>query len=423
MLPRKLLTFTSALLTLFLLIRFAPRSDAQQQASVDKAQTENASENACVGVNAQRTRVFDSPAVLSAGSLVWKTGILFESYSTRTDVATLVGMGRNNTSAVIKEPSGHSFTDLMFARDALYFGIYINDGYLISQDAKTGKDRWRFKLKGVSVSSPAVAGGAAYIGASDNAMYAVDVATGLERWRFKPGSKKVIPFAPVVDGGLVFFGASEEGGTYGSLLDGRIYALDCQTGKQVWTFKTDAILDFPAISHKTLFVTDSNGDLRALESETGKERWKLKFKKALGPPAIMNDTVYFHDHEGTLYAVDKQSGQTKWKTAKAFKAGSALAIGNDLICYSAEGNSVYAVDPANGSPKWKFPIRGQCLSPVMAGGLVYFSCRDGFIYAVDAATGTQRWKLESKGTFSTSPAIANGVMYFLNADGHMYAVR
>src|SRR6266849_1418801 len=164
MLPRKLLTFTSALLTLLLLVRFAPRSDAQQEPSVDKAQTENSSENAFVGANAQRTRVFNSPAVLSPASLLWKTGTLFESYSTRTDVATLVGMGRNNTSAVIKIPTGHSFTDLLFAHDVLYFGIYINDGYLIAQDAKTGKDRWRFKLKGVSVSAPAVAGGLAYVG-------------------------------------------------------------------------------------------------------------------------------------------------------------------------------------------------------------------------------------------------------------------
>ncbi len=67
-------------------------------------------------------------------------------------VATWEGLPGKPTS-ILKLPSGHSFTDLLIVDGVLYFSIYINDGYLIAQEAKTGTDKWRFKVKGLGISA------------------------------------------------------------------------------------------------------------------------------------------------------------------------------------------------------------------------------------------------------------------------------
>src|SRR5436309_15023403 len=136
-----------------------------QQPPSDKTQAQTSTNVAFVGVNAQRTRVYNSTPISLPTTVIWKTGMLFESDASYSTVATWEGLPGKPTS-VLKLPSGHSFTDLLIADGVLYFSIYINDGYLIAQEAKTGADKWRFKIKKLGVSAPAIAGGSAFIGAS-----------------------------------------------------------------------------------------------------------------------------------------------------------------------------------------------------------------------------------------------------------------
>src|SRR5580698_2915072 len=79
--------------------------------------------------------------------------------------------------------------------------------------------KWRFHTGGRVISSPAVAGGVAYVGSTDGHLYAVDMATGTQRWTFASGSR--ITSSPAVDGGGVFF----------SSYDGNVYRVDAALAK------------------------------------------------------------------------------------------------------------------------------------------------------------------------------------------------
>ncbi len=94
-------------------------------------------------------------------------------------------------------------------------------------DAATGELRWDFTTKGDPWSSPAVADGVVYIGATGGLLYALDAATGAEKWtvRTEAALKTVdirfeggVVSSPTVVDGIVYFGG----------LDGKLYAVSTQ---------------------------------------------------------------------------------------------------------------------------------------------------------------------------------------------------
>jgi outer membrane protein assembly factor BamB len=63
-------------------------------------------------------------------------------------------------------------------------------------------------------SSPAVAGNVVYFGSFDSHLYAVETETGREMWRFKTGFR--VFSSPVAVDGVIYFGSD----------DGHLYALE-----------------------------------------------------------------------------------------------------------------------------------------------------------------------------------------------------
>jgi outer membrane protein assembly factor BamB len=60
--------------------------------------------------------------------------------------------------------------------DAVAHGVvYVgsNDSHLYAVDAKTGREKWKFKTGGKVLSSPAVANGVVYVGSEDGYLYAI----------------------------------------------------------------------------------------------------------------------------------------------------------------------------------------------------------------------------------------------------------
>ena len=132
-------------------------------------------------------------------------------------------------------------------------------------------------------------------------------------------------YQPVIAGGTLYFGSSA---------DGKVYALDAQSGRQRWAFFTDGPARLaPAVWRGFVFVTSDDGHLYCLDCSTGKLVWKLRGGPrndmllgndrlisrwpARGGPVVVNGTVYFAagmwPSEGCfLYAVDAASGKTLW---------------------------------------------------------------------------------------------------------------
>jgi len=92
-------------------------------------------------------------------------------------------------------------------------------------DAETGELVWYFNTKGDPWSSPAVADGVVYIGATGGYLYAVDTKTGQELWKVRTAPALVTVDPVRFDGGVVSSPTVVDGVVYFGSLDGKLYAV------------------------------------------------------------------------------------------------------------------------------------------------------------------------------------------------------
>lgn len=292
--------------------------------------------------------------------------------------------------------------DAMFRGNPQHTGVY--DAAGVPQFTKI---KWQFHTEGQILSSPAIVGGALYVGSSDHFLYALDVSSATLKWKFKTEGR--ITSSPAVSAGLVYFGS----------YDSNFYAVDAMTGQLKWKFQTGGERRFAA---------------RHLHgAEPAAETMPDPFDFFLSSPVVWNGTVYFGSGDTCIYALDAASGAVKWKfkTGDVVHASPAISSGTPFV--GSWDSYFYALDAATGKEKWRFKtgddpdIHNQVgiqSSAAVADGLVYFGCRDSNFYAVDAVTGKQRWSFSNKGSWViASPAVLNGKVYFGTSDsGFVHAL-
>src|SRR3569832_2277889 len=84
-----------------------------------------------------------------------------------------------------------------FHGDAARTGVYPTAGPLQLTGTK-----WTFKTDGTIIGSPVIASGVVYIGSTDGNLYAVDQETGKQKWKFKTFAKRQVTSSPTI--GLLF---------------------------------------------------------------------------------------------------------------------------------------------------------------------------------------------------------------------------
>ena len=118
-------------------------------------------------------------------------------------------------------------------------------GLLWALDATTGEELWRIDEP---IFTPAVADGVGYSGSVSGLITAFDTATGAIRWQETvEGTARPLAVAD----GVVYIPADAEQ---------RVYALDAQTGDELWRFELDAGIDCCiAVAHGSVFVGTRSG--------------------------------------------------------------------------------------------------------------------------------------------------------------------
>jgi outer membrane protein assembly factor BamB len=289
----------------------------------------------------------------------------------------------------------------MFRGNPQHNGVYDTAGV-----SKVTQVKWKFHTAGQVISSPAVFGGAVFVGSTDGNLYAVDRESGSLTWKFQTKSR--ITSSPAVAGGLVYFGA----------YDGSFYAVDAASGQLKWKFQTAGERRFAAKHlHGSTPVAETMPD---------------PFDFYLSSPVVWHDAVFFGSGDGNIYALNAASGALEWK----FKTGDVVhaspAIANGTLFLGSWDSYFYALDAASGKEKWRFKTGedpdthnqvGIQSSAAVVDGMVYFGCRDSNFYALDAATGQKRWTFSNHGSWViSSPAILDGKVYFGTSDSGLFHV-
>ncbi|MBL9136273.1 MAG: PQQ-binding-like beta-propeller repeat protein [Verrucomicrobiales bacterium] len=317
-------------------------------------------------------------------------------------------------------PGGSAFEVVVsgsyaYVADALQ-GLLV---YRVTEPTEPGKVKWTFQTGGPVGSSPALAAdGTLVVGSDDGKVYALDGQTGAKKWETTTNDR--VRSSPAIgDHGLLYVGSD----------DGKVYALDLGTGQLRWEFATGAgVVSSPAVSAwGTVFIGSLDGRLYALDGITGVRQWAFEAGGPVGSsPAIGDDgTVFVGSDDSNLYALDAMTGALKWSFSALGSLRSSPAFGpNGLLYVGSFDGRIYAIDASTGSRLWQFQTGAQVeSSPVVsADGTVYVGSSDQSVYALDAKTGVKRWAFDTGNPASASPAVgADGTVYAGSQSGTLYA--
>jgi outer membrane protein assembly factor BamB len=266
--------------------------------------------------------------------------------------------------------------------------------------------KWKFQAGAYLLSSPAVVGNLVYIGSTDGRLYALDRESGEKRWALRTGARVVS--SPAVADGRV----------YVLSYDDTLYAANAETGAAVWKFATQGEHRYTA--------THLHGTLPRAESMPD------PYDTFLSSPAVWNSTVYFGSSDGHVYALDATTGKLRWKFKTGDVVHSSPAVVDGTLFIGGWDTYFYALDAKTGALRWKYKAGddpnehnqvGFQSSPAVVDGVVYVGGRDSYLYALRATTGALVWRRHNRGAWVIgSPAVTDGKVYYGNADGQTFYV-
>lgn len=158
------------------------------------------------------------------------------------------------TGAVLWRKAAPIISAPALARGVVY-SVYSNgsNAYGVAAfDAGSHKVLWQSPFGGFSQSDLAVAGGLVYAGSFDGNLYAFDARSGAQKWVFKVGTE--VDDVPAVANGVVYVASTE---------DGVHRALDASSGAPLWSAPATGHFMFssPSVVNGMVFVGSDDGKL------------------------------------------------------------------------------------------------------------------------------------------------------------------
>jgi len=145
----------------------------------------------------------------------------------------------------------------------IYFTSF--DSYLYCVDIKTGKEIWRFRTgRYGNAGSSAFHNGVIYHASRDGILYAISL-EGKELWRFRTEREESTDAIPLIYKDRIYFGAG----------DSNFYCLD-MNGKEIWRFRASyCIYTSAAVLNNVIFFNSMDCHVYALDADTGEEVWRF----------------------------------------------------------------------------------------------------------------------------------------------------
>ncbi len=239
-----------------------------------------------------------------------------------------------------------------------------------------------------------------FYGGRDHKVYAVNPKTGAVRWAtdITPGAGGPTRIWGISIRGDTVYATTVRWLTRNSVpLVGDLVALNRQTGAVIWTYTTSG--DKGGFQGRAL-LTDRlavvNDDyyhaLFAIDLQTGKEVWRTAkdgsgFISAEATPVLVGDTVFAASADTQVYAVDAKTGAVLWRVIGDGNAlGSVDACPKVLIPLEFAGGHAFLVDRRSHesraidarfekvSMSSRFSVVGDKVYAAGTGGVYAFRC-------------------------------------------------
>ncbi|MBI1366563.1 MAG: PQQ-binding-like beta-propeller repeat protein [Alphaproteobacteria bacterium] len=262
----------------------------------------------------------------------------------------------------------------------------------------------------------------------------------------KGGERAVLTAPPVAADGRIFVTDAKAD----------VSSYDMHTGKRIWEtvltpkirqkFRLRDVLSRTkpaeigfgggvALDSGKLFVTSGFGFVVALDAETGKEIWRYKTDAPIRtPPTATNGYVYFVTITNQFVALNEDTGEKAWEfssfeeAARILSSASPAAVGDFVVAPFSSGEIV-AVTSDTGRSVWSDTLaRNTRLtslaalndiagSPIIDRGFVFAVSHAGLFAAIDIRTGQRVW--EAPIASVEMPWVAGDYIFVVSVDGEL----
>jgi outer membrane protein assembly factor BamB len=174
------------------------------------------------------------------------------------------------------------------------------------------------------------------------------------------------------------------------------------TGGEIW--------GEPVLEDGKLLVTSLDGDMYAIDPETGAEIWRFESDQGLvSTPVVAGDLVLASGFGSTLYGVDLADGSERWVFKAEHWIWGKAAIDGDIAYVGDFDGIVHAIELDSGTEIWSLALEHSALraSPVLSAGTLVISSDAGWLVGVDVATRAVAWQRDL-GTKLNADLVADG---------------
>lgn len=249
-----------------------------------------------------------------------------------------------------------------------------------------------------------------YVGSTDGRLYALQSETGKQSFNFDADAP--ILTSPIyLDGRLVVSDSA-----------GKTQAIDSATGKVIWSWEGPApVLASPVMSGNQVIVCDRTGQVTALDIRMGRRLWNFSALDAIvAAPRAHGDSLYFGTRGGHVYSIGAHSGKLNWKYVADGRIVSTPTASVDTVYVGTQGGVCFALEAETGRLIWEYPT----FSPILKSGVivftsVMFASENKWLYCCEKYSGTLKWKAPLKGSPGAALETIGASVISVSRDGWM----
>lgn len=270
-------------------------------------------------------------------------------------------------------------------------------GEVIALDVGDGSVRWRAQVNSEILAPPAINGDIVLVQTQDDRLIALDMDTGNRRWSYE-NTPAVLTLrgtsTPLLTNQLAIAGLST----------GKVVALETQRGMPVWEQRVaipqgrselERVVDIDGtllLSGGMVYVVTYQGRVAALDLQTGRIAWQHDASSYVGV-AKGYGSIYLSLADGQVESIDERSTTVLWSNKQLERRqlsapvvlSSYVAVG-DMEGYlhllsQIDGRFVGRTEISTSG--WQFgPISGLRVAPIVEGDWVYSFGNNGSLVAL-----------------------------------------
>jgi hypothetical protein len=147
-----------------------------------------------------------------------------------------------------------------------------------------------------------------------------------------------------------------------------------------------------------VFVGTEMGNLYALNTQTGAQVWKYSVNSPiLNSVAAGDGRVYLGAMDGAVYAINAYTGGLIWKSPLSWRHGFSTApvFAENKVMLGGRDGKFYALGASTGDLLWQYNVGSPILqTAAWNDGTAYFGAMDLHVYAINTDNGSLVWKSE-----------------------------